>query len=171
MTDQFPATLQRINETVFLPNRLFIQNYSPNDESAEYDASYVTINEMNIQFRLAKITPAKTGQFVTIWKRNEQGKTVPFEIEDNLHFIIIAAIKGDETGLFIFPMSVLADKRIISRNGKEGKRGIRVYPPWDKTVSDQAKKTQSWQKNYFLEIETTKGIQPDRLKQLFEKLQ
>jgi hypothetical protein len=46
----------------------------------------------------------------------------------------------------------LADKGIISFNGKEGKRGIRVYPPWDVTTSKQAQQTQSWQIKYFLTI-------------------
>jgi hypothetical protein len=55
-------------------------------------------------------------------------------------------------GQFIFPKSVLADKGIVTRNGKEGKRGIRVYPPWDLTTNKQAKRTQSWQTKYFITI-------------------
>jgi hypothetical protein len=47
----------------------------------------------------------------------------------------------------------LADKGIITRNGKEGKRGIRVYPPWVITTNKQAEKTQNWQTKYFLIIE------------------
>jgi hypothetical protein len=39
----------------------------------------------------------------------------------------------------------LADKGIITKNGKEGKRGIRVYPPWDIATNKQAEKTQRWQ--------------------------
>jgi hypothetical protein len=49
-----------------------------------------------------------------------------------------------------FLKSVLADKGIITKNGKEGKRGIRVYPPWDIATNKQAEKTQSWQTKYFL---------------------
>jgi hypothetical protein len=39
--------------------------------------------------------------------------------------------------------------RIISTHLKEGKRGMRVYPPWDLPSSKQAKKTQQWQLPYF----------------------
>jgi len=48
--------------------------------------------------------------------------------------------------------NVLADKGIITKNGKEGIRGIRVYPPWVTTTSKQAERTQSWQTKYFLTI-------------------
>ena len=46
----------------------------------------------------------------------------------------------------------MADKGIITRNGKEGKRGIRVYPPWDIPTNKQAEKTKIWQAKYFLTI-------------------
>ncbi|RYE38879.1 MAG: MepB domain containing protein, partial [Sphingobacteriales bacterium] len=38
---------------------------------------------------------------------------------------------------------------ILSGNGKNGKRGFRVYPPWDLTENSQARKTQQWQLEYF----------------------
>jgi len=41
----------------------------------------------------------------------------------------------------------LADKSIISKNGKLGKRGIRVYPPWDMVTNKQAEKTQTGKQN------------------------
>jgi len=64
---------------------------------------------------------------------------------------------------------VLADKEIITRNGKEGKRGIRVYPPWDIATNKQAEKTQNWQSNYFLTIKTDDTTKFDWIKQLFVK--
>jgi hypothetical protein len=44
-------------------------------ESSEYGACHFKLNGNEIQFRVSKITPAKTGQFVTIWKRDEHGVT------------------------------------------------------------------------------------------------
>ena len=36
---------------------------------------------------------------------------------------------------------------------------MRVYPPWDVTVSRQAQKTQKWQMAYFLEIPLNLSIE------------
>jgi hypothetical protein len=81
-----------------------------------------------------------------------EGITKPFDFLDELNFIIITSKNGNNFGQFIFPKSILADKGIITKNGKEGKRGIRVYPPWDIATNKQAEKTQSWQTKYFLTI-------------------
>ena len=89
---------------------------------------------------------------MTIWKRNQDGVTEPFHIQDDFDFIVITAKNGDNFGQFIFPKAVLGDKGIISTNNKTGKRGIRVYPPWDIVTSKQAVKTQNWQTNYFIKI-------------------
>ena len=125
-----------------------------NAESVEYAACSFELDGKKIEHRVSKITPTKNGQFVTIWKRNQDGITEPFDINDEINFIIITARSGDKLGQFIFPKRVLADKGIITQNGKSGKRGIRVYPPWDKTESKQAEKTQNWQLHYFLTIKT-----------------
>jgi hypothetical protein len=47
----------------------------------------------------------------------------------------------------------LAEKGIISQDKKNGKRGIRVYPPWDTVTNKQASKTQNWQVKHFVAIE------------------
>ena len=129
-----------------------LTNLKQNLESIEYGACSFQLNGKTIQYRVSKITPTKTGQFVTIWKRNKNGKTEPFDILDDIDFIIITSKSGDNFGQFIFPKSVLADNGIVKRNGKEGKRGIRVYPPWDIATNKQALLTQSWQTKYFLTI-------------------
>lgn len=123
-----------------------------NTECVEYGACSFGLNGKTIEHRVSKITPTKTGQFVTIWKRNKDGITKPFDISDEIDYIIITAKSDDNFGQFIFPKSVLADNGIITRNGKEGKRGIRVYPPWDIAPNKQAEKTQHWQTKYFWAI-------------------
>ncbi|MDN3692891.1 MepB family protein [Chryseobacterium tructae] len=119
-------------------------------ECKEYSGFNFRLNNLNIKFRISKITPTKTGQFVTIWKRNEKGETAPFDIKDDIDFYLVAAFKDNFSGIFIFPKSILAGKGILSDGKKTGKRGIRVYPAWDKTESKQAQKTQDWQTQYFL---------------------
>lgn len=144
-----------------------LTNLKQNLESVEYGACSFVINEKLIQHRISKITPTKSGQFVTLWKRNKDGITQPFDFEDDIDLIIITARNGDNFGQFIFPKSVLADKEIITRNGKEGKRGIRVYPPWDIASSKQAEKTQNWQTKYFLTIKNNNSTDLNFAKQLF----
>lgn len=121
-------------------------------EGIAYSNCTFLLNGKKMLHRVSKITPLKTGQFVTIWKRNKEGITVPYDIADELDFLIITSKSGDNFGQFIFPKSVLADKGIISNNGIGGKRGMRVYPPWDITKSKQAAKTKCWQVKYFLTI-------------------
>jgi hypothetical protein len=120
-------------------------------ESDKYGACRFLLNNSNILFRTAKITPTKTGQFVTLWKRINQGAIQPFDTTDAIDLFIISVRKDNHFGLFIFPKSVLITKEIVS-DKKEGKRAIRVYPPWDSTPSKQAQKTQKWQLDYFLDI-------------------
>lgn len=77
----------------------------------------------------AKITPIKIGQFVSIWKRNKDGLTKPYDKEDDINGILIGTSNDTFSGFFVFPKNVLLEKNILSIKGKGGKRGIRVYPP------------------------------------------
>ncbi|WP_211172631.1 MepB family protein [Chitinophaga sp. Ak27] len=140
------------------------------DESQEYGACTFRLNKLKIKFRISKITPTKTGQFVAIWKRNQEGVTQPFDLTDEIDFIIISSQNGDNFGQFIFPKSVLLDKGILTGNGKKGKRGIRVYPPWDTVANKQAKKTQDWQIKYFLTIDNGYKTNLNLAEQLFETI-
>lgn len=121
-------------------------------ESADYDAYRFYLNGKSICYRTAKITPTKTGQFVTLWKRNTTGIIEPFDFLDAIDLVIVSVRKDDLFGQFIFPKSILLEKGIFSTTTKEGKRATRVYPPWDETSSKQAQKTQKWQLDYFYEI-------------------
>jgi hypothetical protein len=40
-------------------------------------------------------------------------------------------------------------KNYVSKDGKGGKRAMRIYPPWDITDNRQAKKTQAWAVDVF----------------------
>jgi len=152
LINSFHNYLKIAKELVYDKCGFDITNLKLNSESAEYGACSFDLNRKTVQHRVSKITPTKIGQFVTIWKRNKDGITEPFNISDDLDFIIITSKCGDNFGQFLFPKSVLADKGIITNKGKEGKRGIRVYPPWDLVTSIQARKNQSWQTKYFLTI-------------------
>ncbi len=139
-------------ELIFDACELSVSNLKIDAESAEYGACSFHLNELFLTFRVAKITPTKIGQFVTLWKRNQEGITAPFDTSDNIDFVMICTRRNADFGAFIFPKSVLHQKGILADENKDGKRGFRVYPPWDIAQNKQAKQTQEWQLKYFLEI-------------------
>ena len=154
-------------ELFYDPYNLNCTNLSKEAESAEYGAYQFELNKRLALFRVAKTTPTKVGQFVTIWNRNEKGITQPYDISDPIEFFIIATRKDNKFGQFVFPKNILCEKDIVSKNRKGGKRGIRVYPPWDKTANKQAQKTQTWQLKYFISIPTNEDTDKNRVQILF----
>lgn len=130
-----------------------ISNHKIHNESSEYEACSFKLNDKAIQYRKAKITPTKTGQFVTIWRRNTDGITEPYSSLDTLDFIVVTVIDETNRGQFIFPKSILIKHSIIRNETKDGKRGVRVYAPWDKVTSKQAEKTKVWQNPYFVNFD------------------
>lgn len=157
--------IERLKQTVFKKCALELTQLETEIESQAYCAHHFSLNGFNIKFRKAKITPTKTGQFVTLWKRDKNATTCPFDSNDPYDFYMIAVQRTDNLGLFIFPKHVLMQQHVLSdqANGKNGKRGFRVYPPWDLTTNKQAQKTQLWQKAYFLDHSTGKEINVQRM--------
>lgn len=158
--------LELINKSIFQICGIELENIETEVESQEYFAQTFELNKQMAKFRMAKITPTKTGQFVTIWKRCENGITEPYNIEDKFEFYIIATRQFEKFGVFIFNKSVLGDNKILKTNNGEGKRGIRVYPTWSITQNKQAQKTQNWQTKYFIEIENENQIDINNAKKL-----
>jgi hypothetical protein len=164
--NQIPSILRTAFSLVYSLLDYQINNLQIESESREYEACTFELNGLKIKHRLSKITPTKTGQFVTIWKRNEAGITTPFNDQDEFDLLIISTNSVDRSGQFIFPKDILIQHKIITKNGIEGKRGIRVYPPWDIVTNKQAEKTQQWQASYFLQIDVNENIDLARAKKL-----
>lgn len=136
----------------YLPAGMNITNEKLEPESQEYAAMRFTMNGLAIKFRIGKITPKKSGQFVAIWKRNTLGITVPHDIDDELDFFIISTRYNQNFGQFVFPKMALVKHGVLADGKQAGKRGMRIYPPWDVAENPQAQKTKNWQLRYFLPI-------------------
>jgi len=162
---ELPKEFLLIKEILSRIKDLEISQVVVEPESSEYGSCTFILNNLKILFRTAKITPTKTGQFVTLWKRINQGLIQPFDNTDPIDLFMISVRKDNHFGLFVFPKEVLITKEIVS-DKKEGKRAIRVYPPWDVTTSKQAQKTQKWQLDYFLEIPKNQIFDTNRAKSL-----
>ena len=151
--------LDQIKTEIYDKCSLKISNFKTETESKEYNACRFELNKLNVLSRNAKITPKKVGQFVTFWKRNENGPIEPFDENDQIDFYAVNVRTENEFGQFVFPKSVLIKKGIISTEKKEGKRAFRVYPNWDIVTSKQAERTQKWQLNYFYQINSSTNLQ------------
>ncbi|MGJ8735100.1 MepB family protein [Zobellia laminariae] len=145
--------LEHIVSKVYQPSHLSISNFELEEESRDYQACRFKLNTNIIICRNAKITPKKVGQFVTFWKRIAKGPISPFEESDLFNYFVINVSKGNMLGQFVFPKNMLVEKGIVSTLKKEGKRGFRVYPSWNKATSKQALTTQKWQLRYFYKID------------------
>lgn len=152
------SNLKQIEREIYEKCKFKISDFQFEAESKEYDACRFNLNGRKIISRTSKVTPKKTGQFVTFWKRNENGLIEPLEENESFDFYIINLRSEKKFGQFVFPKSVLVTKGIISTPNKEGKRGFRVYPIWDIALNKQAKQTQKWQLNYFYEINDATDI-------------
>ena len=146
-------TIRHVNEKLYIPAKLVISNFETEKEGVVYEACRFTLNGTRVICRTAKITPKKVGQFVTFWNRNSEGVTQPFSDNDTFDFYVINVFKDRFLGQFVIPKALGIAKGLVSTVTKEGKRGFRVYPPWDKATNAQAKRTQLWQLDYFISLE------------------
>jgi len=161
-----PDGLAIVKSSVYDQYGLNLEDLELGKESAEYEACSSKLNGYSIQHRTSKTTPTKTGQFTAIWKRNQDGVTAPFDVSDDIDFMIITSKRGSHLGQFIFPKAILVEQGVISQHEKGGKRGIRVYPPWDIVSNKQAERSQNWQIRYFLNIGENGATDWARLKKL-----
>ena len=161
-------------------------------ESVKYDGLTLSIDGKKIVYRKGKITADRPGAFLAIWKRpalNSMNGNKPIALTaDDLDYLFVQIQSHDESeieaspqkilrGMFIFPVSILIEKGIITSDHKKGKTGFRVFAPWSqdrglegtKVFSASGKKTQSWQAPYFVEITESGEIDSTQLNKIFSK--
>jgi len=164
-TNTWPSDVATAKALVLDPAGLSCTDPVPEPESAEYAALAFTVGGRPVRFRVAKTTPAKAGQFVTLWQRSGEGPIRPFDTNDGVELFIVHVTDGTRCGQFVFPADVLARRGVLSVAGLCGKRAMRVYAPWVETTSAQAAKTQAWQLECFLALDTNPDV--DRIRALY----
>jgi hypothetical protein len=148
-----PASFQYVVDNLLLPAGCEVRDAVRESESSEYGAIKFLLNGKTVLFRQAKTTPKKIGQFVTIWKRETpQSEVAPFDRFDGVDWVIVAVDQDDQFGVFVFSATLLAQKKVFSEHADGGKRAIRVYAPWTHPVAAQAKRTQKWQIQKFIDF-------------------
>jgi hypothetical protein len=141
--------LKEVEKLVYESCGFRLTNVGKLKDNEAYDACTFELNQQLIQYRRSKITPTKKGQFVVFWKR-ENGKCVPFDETDRFDFLFIHVTNQNAYGQWMIPKSVLIKQKIVASGSNPGKRGFRLYAPWDVVTSQQALMTQEWQSMYFV---------------------
>jgi hypothetical protein len=140
-------------------------------ESAEYGACRLGLAGLSVAFRVAKTTPTKIGQFVTIWKRpTPQAEIAPLDGADGVDVVVVSVAEAGHSGhhgQFVFDRAVLLAKGVMSRDGVGGKRALRVYPPWTSPVAKDAIRTQQWQLACFVSLDAGAATDPAVLRRRF----
>lgn len=164
-----PNDLVTAIQHVYMPAGLELTELPVREvESEDYGACRFGLDGYNIAFRVAKTTPTKLGQFVTIWKRPTSGCAIaPLDADDGIAYVVVSVFDESHRGQFVFDRKTLASKGVMSTNGKGGKRAIRVYPPWVTPVVKEAIRTQQWQLRHFLPIEQAGSADLVQVRRLF----
>ena len=157
---RFTPALAEFLERFPLPARHTLSGYVPdmNPEARAYAGCGFALTDetghrTRVAFRSAKTTPAKAGLFVTLWKRDGAGVTRPYTAEDGVDEFWVAARTAHGYGYFAFPAAALTDAGVLASDQKPGKRGFRLYTPWDRDLNPGASKAWAWQRKHFTGFE------------------
>ncbi len=145
-------------ERLLIQNGIPISDYMEETEGSAYSACQFKLNDCHVIYRQAKLTPKKKGQFVTFWKRLNTGPIAPFHEQDAFDYYVIGVKTGEGEGVFVFSKACLLKHGTISTVQKEGKRGFRVYLPFEIALNRQAAKSQSWQRQHFFHFDKPKAM-------------
>ena len=113
----------------------------PVPERSKYEALNFALNNRRIVYRKGKVTSDRPGSFLALWNRPlledaNGNKPIPLTsneldylfIQVESHSNILEELES-QYGMFIFPVSVLIEKGIVSSLKSKGKTGFRVFPP------------------------------------------
>ncbi|WP_142311865.1 MepB family protein [Bacillus wiedmannii] len=165
--NSYNNTIQNLNNIIYKPNNLLIANLKEEKQNAEYAGYLFHLNHNSIRFRVSKITPNKIGQFVSFWEKDDNMQNQAFSYEAAPDLLVITCIDDNKLGQFIFPKEILLKEKILKTQSQKGKMAMRVYPIWDTPVSNQAKKSQMWQLQYFVDISDHNNLPIDKLLHLY----
>ncbi|EOO77737.1 MepB family protein [Bacillus nitratireducens] len=163
----FSNIVEKLDKMIYKPNNLFITNQKEEKQNSEYAGGIFQLNNRSIRFRVSKITPNKIGQFVSFWEKDASMRNQAFSYDSAPNLLVITCIADNKLGQFIFPKEILLKEKILKTQNQKGKMAMRVYPIWDKPVSNQAKKSQRWQLQYFVDLSDSKNAAIHKLLNLY----
>ena len=132
-------------------------NFFLENTSSGHVSYRVNINGKDVIVCFSKITEARPGNFVTLYKR-VGSEIKPYYVTEGIDLVIVDCKylnkEGNDLyhGQFFFSKDILGKKKIFASAECIGKTAIRVFPVWVQTSTESAQKTQKWQSNYFVEF-------------------
>lgn len=165
--NKFNDVIRNLNNIIYKPNELIITNLKEEQQNAEYAGCLFKLNNKTIRFRVSKITPNKIGQFVSFWEKGDNLKNQAFTYDAAPDLLVITCIDDNKLGQFIFSKEILLKEKILKTQSQKGKMAMRIYPLWDTPVSNQAKKSQMWQLQYFVDLSDPNNLPIDKLLNLY----
>ncbi|MFD0618668.1 MepB family protein [Paenibacillus sp. GCM10027629] len=167
--NNFYRALTYVNEIFYEPNHIKINSIREETQNSEYGAGIFQLDSISVRFRVAKITPTKTGQFVAFWEKDFDNKNQAFSYENAPDLLVINTFtkNNHDFGQFVFPKELLLRQNILKTATSKGKMAIRVYPSWDTPTSKQAIATQKWQIPYFVTANSKNSLQRQKLIKLY----
>lgn len=166
--NKFNKTLAYANKLLYEPNNLTIKNIREETQNSDYGAGVFQLNSKLVRFRVAKITPTKIGQFVSLWEKDNANKNQAFSFDNATDLLVINTFNDHgDFGQFVFPKEVLLKQNILKTANTKGKMAIRVYASWDTPTSKQAIATQKWQLPYFVKVDEKDSLQMQELLKLY----
>lgn len=166
--NDFHTVLNLVNKMIYEPNNLSLKSVREEKQNVKYGAGTYQLASRSVRFRVANRTPAKVGQFVAIWEKDENNQNQPFTYEEAPDLLVITTFKNEsEFGQFIFPKEILFKQDILRSHSTSGKMAMRVYSSWDLPTSKQAIKTQAWQLPYFVDLSNPSKLSIDKIKELY----
>lgn len=166
--NDFCAALTYLTNVLYMPHNLILTAIQEEKQNSMYGAGTFQLSSKTIRFRVAHVTPRKTGQFVAFWEKDKNNKNQPYLYDEAPDLLVITVCKSDnDFGQFIFPKKVLLKHAILKSSGTKGKMAMRVYPSWDSPASKQAIKTQEWQLPYFVDLRLPKSLLKEKIIELY----
>ena len=127
-------------------------NYHAEAQNQDYEGCTFSWENKTFRSRLAKKTPKKKGYFVAFWEKNSQEHNQAYAADSAPDYLMIMIQDEERTGLFLLPKAILMQQGILQTATQKGKMAMRVYPSWELDLNQSARKTQSWQTNYFYDF-------------------
>ncbi|ATZ81095.1 MepB-like protein [Bodo saltans virus] len=130
-----------------------IKKFQIQNDNQDYYACEFMIGNKNICFRKGKLTPAKLGHFVSLWKRVDNNNK-SYDTNDKYDVYIFYVEDKEHKGYFSFTKDILLQHKILSdkKNNIDGKLGFRLYASWYDAMNNTAKISQKWQIQNFIKI-------------------
>lgn len=162
--------INKLNELVFKMNNLKLHRVLKEVYNEAYQAHTLYLDDKSIRYRKSKITPTKSGQFVSFWTKDENGKNRAYTDEESKDFLLIDCMShNSHEGFFLFPKDALLKHDILKTMTEKGKMGMRVYPSWESVDNKTAFKTQCWQTEYFVDLSLEDDIVSKKVLMILKK--